>query len=170
MSAFPDAESFRPFVEESFGPLASFARSVLGSDLEAEDVAQEALVRLYRERTRLHAGRSPRPYLYRIALRLCLSRLRRENRRRALSLLFAPLSPSTSAAPADPLDGWFRALPRRQRAIAHLHFGEDLDAPEIAATLGIAASTVRVQLARIRKSLRAAGNVNAVAERCPDVT
>ncbi|HZI66743.1 MAG TPA: sigma-70 family RNA polymerase sigma factor [Thermoanaerobaculia bacterium] len=170
MSAFPDADSFRPFVEETFRPLASFARSVLGSDLEAEDVAQEALVRLYRERARLDAGRSPRSYLYRIALRLCVSRLRRESRRRALSLLFAPLSPSASAPPADPLDGWFRELPQRQRAIAHLHFGEDLDAPEIAATLGIAASTVRVQLTRIRRSLRSAGNVKPATERCPDVT
>jgi RNA polymerase sigma-70 factor (ECF subfamily) len=168
MSTFPDAESFRPFVEQSFAPLASFARSVLGSDIEAEDVAQEALVRLYRQRERLHADRSPRPYLYRIALRICLSRLRRENRRRTLSLLFAPLSPSTAAPPADPLDGWFRELSKRQRAIAHLHFGEDLDAPEIAATLGLAPSTVRVQLTRIRRSLRAT-NTKPSTERCPDV-
>src|SRR6266540_817913 len=168
MAAFPDPESFRPIVEESFGPLASFARSILGSDLEAEDVAQEALVLLYRERSRLRPDRSPRPYLYRIALRLCFSRLRREARRRMLSSLAAPLSPSSVPAPADPIDGWFRLLPKQQRAIAHLHFGEDRDPQEIAAVLGIAPSTVRAQLTRIRRALRAK-NSHPLTERCPDV-
>jgi RNA polymerase sigma-70 factor (ECF subfamily) len=169
MAVFPDADSFRPFVEETFAPLASFARSVLGSDLEAEDVAQEALIRLYQRRATLSPDRSPRPYLYRIALSICLSRLRRESRRRVLSLLAAPLSPRETPPGADPLDDWFRSLPKRQRAIAHLHFDQDLDANNIAATLGIAASTVRVHLVRIRRALRA-NNSPSVTEGCPNVS
>src|SRR5512132_1650873 len=125
MSVFPDPESFRPFVEEHFASLASFARSLLGGDLDAEDLAQEALVLLYRSRTRLDPRGSPRAYAYRIVSRLCLSRLRRESRRRSLALLLAPLSRREAPPPADPLDSWFLNLTRRQRAIAHLHFAED---------------------------------------------
>src|SRR5713101_2798074 len=90
MSVFPDPESFQPFVEEHFAPLASFARSLLGGDLDAEDLAQEALVLLYRSRARLDPRGSPRAYSYRIVFRLCLSRLRRESRRQSLALLLAP--------------------------------------------------------------------------------
>ncbi|HEY1249647.1 MAG TPA: sigma-70 family RNA polymerase sigma factor [Thermoanaerobaculia bacterium] len=166
MGPFQDPDSFRPFVEAHFAELASFARSILGSGLEAEDVAQEALIRLYRNRRRLRAEASPRAFAYRIAQRLCLSHLRRMSRRRALAVLLAPLADRESAPAPDPVDWWFTELPRRQRAIAHLHFAENRDAPEIAAILGIAASTVRVQLARIRSKLRSANTSSLKSERC----
>lgn len=167
MGAFSDPDSFRPFFEAHFRELASFSRSLLGSGLEAEDVAQEALILLYRSRRRLRAEASPRAFVYRIAQRLCLSRLRRASRRRALAALFAPLAQRESAPAADPVDWWFSGLPKRQRAIAHLHFAEDRDAPEIAAILGIAASTVRVQLARIRSKLQTSSPPSPKTERCP---
>src|SRR6266496_1259810 len=125
MASFADPESFRPFVEENFAGVASFAWSVLGSGLEAEDVAQEAFVLVYRRRLRLDPDRSARAYLFRTAFRLCLSRLRRQRRRSALALLAAPLTRSAAPPPAEPLDDWFRSLSKRQRAIAHLHFAED---------------------------------------------
>src|SRR6266508_3454101 len=109
MASFPDPESFRPFVEENFAGVASFAWSVLGSGLEAEDVAQEAFLLVYRARLRLDPGRSARGYLFRVAFRLCLSRLRRQKRRAALALLAAPLERSAVSPPAEPLDAWFRS-------------------------------------------------------------
>ena len=170
MGLFPDPDSFRPFVEAHFRELASFARSILGSGLEAEDVAQEALILLYRSRRRLRSGASPRAFVYRIAQRLCLSRLRRNSRRRALASLLAPLAEREIAATPDPVDWWFTGLPKRQRAIAHLHFAENRDASEIAAILGVAASTVRVQLSRIRSKLRSANSPSLKTERCPHVS
>jgi DNA-directed RNA polymerase specialized sigma24 family protein len=122
MDAFSEPEAFRLFVEGNFTGLASFAQSVLGSSFEAEDVAQEALILLYRSRSRLRL---------------------------------------------DPVDSWFSKLPRRQRAIAHLHFAENRDAGEIADILGIAASTVRVQLGRIRSKLSASNPVPLKSARCP---
>jgi DNA-directed RNA polymerase specialized sigma24 family protein len=71
MDAFTEPEAFRLFVEANFTGLASFAQSILGSGFEAEDVAQEALILLYRNRSRLRPGVSPRPLVYRIAQRLC---------------------------------------------------------------------------------------------------
>ena len=170
MDAFPDPDAFQPFFEAHFRELASFSRSLLGSGLDAEDVAQEALILLYGSRRRLRAGISPRAFVYRIARRLCLSRLRRASRRRALATLFAPLAERESAPPPDPVDSWFAGLPKRQRAIAHLHFAENREASEIAAVLGIAASTVRVQLARIRSKLRSANPSSLKTERCPHVS
>jgi|SRR5215470_8463954 len=170
MSSFPDPESFRPFVEENFAGVASFAWSVLGSGLEAEDVAQEAFLLVYRGRARLDPARTARPYLYRTAFRLCLSRLRRQRRRAALALLAAPLARPASPPPADPIDSWFRSLSRRQRAIAHLHFARGLDAGEIADQLGVQRVTVRVQLKRIRARILTASGVPAAARRCTDVS
>jgi RNA polymerase sigma-70 factor (ECF subfamily) len=170
MSSFPDPESFRPFVEENFAGVASFAWSVLGSGLEAEDVAQEAFLLTYRSRERLDAARTARPYLYRVAFRLCLSRLRRNRRRAALALLAAPLARPAAPPPDDPLDSWFRTLSKRQRAIAHLHFADGMNAGEIAAELGIQPVTVRVQLKRIRARIASASGVLAAPRRCPDVS
>jgi RNA polymerase sigma factor (sigma-70 family) len=170
MGPFSDPDAFRSFFEAHFRELASFSRSLLGSGLEAEDVAQEALILLYRSRGRLRAGVSPRAFVYRIAQRLCLSRLRRASRRRALAALFAPLAERESAPAADPVDGWFSELPGRQRSIAHLHFAENLEATEIAAILGIAASTVRVQLSRIRSKLQSPNPSSVTTERCPHVS
>ncbi len=170
MAAFPDPESFRPFVEENFGDVASFAWSVLGGGLEAEDVAQEAFVIVYRRRGRLDPERSARAYLYRIAFRLCLSRLRRQKRRAALALLAVPLARTAVAPPSDPLDAWFRSLSKRQRAIAHLYFSEDRDAGEIAEALGVQPVTVRVQLARIRAKLRAMSDEIAAHGRCSNAS
>jgi RNA polymerase sigma factor (sigma-70 family) len=167
MGPFSDPDAFRPFFEAHFRELASFSRSLLGSGLDAEDVAQEALIVLYRNRRRLRTGTSPRAFAYRIAQRLCLSRLRRDSRRRALAALFAPLAERESAPIPDPVDSWFAELPKRQRAIAHLHFAENRDATEIAAILGIAPSTVRVQLARVRSKLRGANPPPLQSERCP---
>ncbi len=115
MASFPDPESFRPFVEEHFAGVASFAWSVLGSGFEAEDVAQEAFVLVYGRRQ----------------------------------------------------DAWFRSLSKRQRAIAHLHFGQDRDPGEIAAALGISPVTVRVQLARIRTRIQTA---SGAPRRCSDAS
>lgn len=170
MDPFSEPDAFRPFFEAHFRELSSFSRSLLGSAVEAEDVAQEALILLYRNRQRLRPGASPRAFVYRIAQRLCLSRLRRTSRRRALAALVAPLTERESAPAPDPVDWWFAELPKRQRAIAHLHFAENLDAPEIAAILGIAASTVRVQLARIRSKLQSSSPPSLKTERCPHVS
>ncbi len=164
------SDSIQLLVEEHFERLASFTRSVLGSDLEAEDVAQEAFVILHLRRARLRPGVSPRPYLYRIAFRLCVARLRREARRRTLAVLFAPLAPREVPSPSDPVDLFFTGLPSRQRAIAHLHFAEELSPSEIAEELRIAPSTVRVQLGRVRKRLRAEVSPSASSERCTDAT
>ncbi|MFI5181392.1 MAG: RNA polymerase sigma factor [Thermoanaerobaculia bacterium] len=164
------SDSFRLLFEEHFERLASFTRSLLGSDLEAEDVAQEAFVILHLRRARLRPDVSPRPYLDRVAFRLCLARLRRNARRRTLAMLFGSLAPQEAPAPSNPVDLFFTGLPSRQRAIAHLHFAEDLSPSEIARELGIAPSTVRVQLGRVRKRLRAEVSSPASADRCPNAT
>jgi len=169
MSVFPDPDSFRTFVEKNFSALASFARSVLGNDLDAEDIAQDALVLLYRRRAGLRPEGSPRAYLYRITLRLCLARRRREARHEAISTLFAPLLRQEVPPASEPVDSWFRSLTVRQAAIAHLYFAEDFDAGEIAERLRIAPSTVRVQLKRIRSRLRRLHGAGPASERCSDV-
>src|ERR1700719_4144393 len=64
------------------GPLAyRVARGVLRNDADAEDVAQEALLRAYRQFDRLRDAQRFRGWLVRIVFRLALDRARSAKRR-----------------------------------------------------------------------------------------
>src|SRR5260370_9515869 len=78
------AEGGREFEERlaECGPLAyRVARGVLRHTADAEDVAQEALLRAYRQFDRLRDRNRFRGWLVRIAFRLALDRLRAAKRR-----------------------------------------------------------------------------------------
>src|SRR5262249_46466311 len=65
-------------VQES---LFRYVRSLVTDHALAEDVLQEAFVRIYRKLTWLHQPELFRPWAFRIASRLAFQRLRRERRR-----------------------------------------------------------------------------------------
>src|SRR6266581_185569 len=78
------ADTRREFEERlaECGPLAyRVARGVLRNAADAEDVAQEALLRAYRRFDRLRDRNRFRGWLVRIAFRLALDRLRSSKRR-----------------------------------------------------------------------------------------
>ena len=76
------------------GPLAyRVARGVLRNDADAEDVAQEALIRAYRRFDRLRDRDRFRGWLVRISFRLALDRVRSGKRREQRETLWSRTSP-----------------------------------------------------------------------------
>src|ERR1700685_2033527 len=79
------------------GPLAfRIARGVLRNGADAEDVAQEALLRAYRRFARLRDRTRFRAWLVRIAFRLAIDRARSSKRREVRETLWSQAAPRPS--------------------------------------------------------------------------
>ena len=139
------------------------ARRLLGDSAEAEDVAQEAMLRLWRIAPDWRAGEAKvSTWLYRVTVNLCTDRLRRSGRGVALDGVSEPEDGAPGAAARlmetdrmAALDAALRALPERQRQAVVLRHLEGLANPEIAEILGVGVEAVESLTARGRRGLAA---------------
>lgn len=139
-----------------------FAARMLSDRTEAEDVAQEAMLRLWRMAPDWQQGEAKVvTWLYRVASNLCLDRLRR-SRPRGLDEVAEPedaapgvVARLIEADRAMALDEALAALPDRQRQAVVLRHMEGLTNPEIAAVMDIGVEAVESLVARGKKGLAA---------------
>src|SRR5258707_1329261 len=75
-----DDEAFASIVNRYKDPLVNYLTHLVRSRERAEDVAQEAFVRLYRNAARYRDRERIAPYLFRIAMNHMISEMRREKR------------------------------------------------------------------------------------------
>lgn len=145
-------------------PLAfRVAARMLGDRAEAEDVAQEAMLRLWSQAPDWQAGQARiTTWLYRVAVNLATDRLRK---RRGLPLDEAPEPVETTpgavgrmieAERAAALDAALMTLPERQREAVILRHLEGLSNPEIAEIMGVGVEAVESLTARGKRGLTAA--------------
>lgn len=159
-----DPEAFDAAVREYWPRLIAYATRLLDHTRgQADDVVQEALVRLWEHRRELRPSTGSLPYLYRLVRNLALDECRQHTtRRRWLESDSAqPRHPATPLevveveelrmATARAID---RLPPRRREVfvLAHLH---DLSYREIADIMGISSQTVANQLSAALADLRA---------------
>ena len=127
------------------------ALAILGDPQEAEDVVQEAFLRLWEKNPAFESPAHQRSWLLKVTVNGCKSRLRAPWRRRT-----APLLESYPAA--DPEEQAvlevIQSLPPKDRAAPHLYYYEGYQTAEIAAMTGWREGTVRSRLARARDKLR----------------
>ena len=146
------------------GPLAyRVARGVLRNDADAEDVAQEALLRAYRKFDRLRDGRRFRAWLVRIVFRLALDRARSAKRRELRETEWAyparraaPLTAEELAASSEfqaRFDGAMDELPEKLRLVLLLAAMEGHTLEEVAGMLSLPVGTVKSRLFVGRKKL-----------------
>ena len=160
------ADTRREFEERlaECGPLAyRVARGVLRNSADAEDVAQEALLRAYQRFDRLRDRSRFRAWLVRIAFRLALDRLRSGKRRELRETLWSPPEHQPPAATAEDLaaSGEFQArlenalaeLPEKLRLVLLLAAMEGHTIDETAGILGISTGTVKSRIFYARKQL-----------------
>lgn len=167
--ALDDEEAFAALVAALGPPLLGFVRRTLGAaGHEAEDVVQEAFVRLWRARHRWQPSAAVRTYLFTIAGRLCLNRQRGWRRRppglpltddEGISQPIHDPAPDPERAAASAqlrgvLEGELAALPTSQRAALLLKLVGGLRYDEIAVTLDTTAAAVESLLSRARARLR----------------
>ncbi len=139
----------------------ALARRMLGDPSEAEDVAQEAMLRLWRAAPRWRPGEARlATWLYRVGSNLCLDRLRRRRQTGDEPPEIADDRPSALAgmATADRAAALREALarlPERQRLAVVLRHFEERSNPEIAAILEVSVEAVESLLSRGRRALAA---------------
>lgn len=146
---------FREFFEGEYRRLAKALLLIAGDPSEADELAQEAFVRVFERWDRVRLMDSPVGYLYRTALNLHRSRLRRlaSRARHAVSVSPEP-DPLGGVETRDEVRRLLAGLPRGQREAVVFTEWLGMDAEQAGAILGIDASTVRVQLSRARRALR----------------
>lgn len=142
-----------------------YAGRVLADRVEAEDVAQETMLRLWKIAPAWRPGEAKvSTWAYRVAANLCTDRLRARRRHRADALddVAEPADGAASAVAgmieADrvaALDVALAALPERQREAVVLRHIEGLSNPEIAEILQIGVEAVESLTARGKRALAA---------------
>jgi RNA polymerase sigma-70 factor (ECF subfamily) len=160
------AEARREFEERlaECGPLAyRVARGVLRNTADAEDVAQEALLRAYRSFEHLRDRSRFRAWLVRIAFRLALDRLRASKRREQRDTIWSQPEHQPPAATAETLaassefqahlDRALEELPEKLRLVLLLAAMEGHTIDEIAAMVGVPVGTVKSRIFVARKQL-----------------
>jgi RNA polymerase sigma factor (sigma-70 family) len=143
-----------------------YAARMLGGDrAEAEDVAQETMLRLWRVAPEWRQGETKvTTWAYRVATNLCIDRQRSRGRRRQMALDDAPeLADGATGAEgrlqqADrmaALEAALSELPDRQRQAVVLRHLEGMTNPEIAAIMEIGVEAVESLTARGKRALAA---------------
>lgn len=141
--------------------ILALAQRMLGDPVEAEDVAQEAMLKAWRQAPKWTPGRARfDTWLHRVALNLCYDRLRR---RREILTETPPDRPDEAPAPDRGLlasetgarvDAALRRLPNRQReAIVLCHY-QDMSNIEAASLMAISVEALESLLSRGRRALR----------------
>ena len=141
------------FYSTGYGRLAAQLYAYLGDAGEAEDIAQEAYLRAWRDWARISQYDDPVAWVRRVGWNLATSRLRavaRVARVRVASDAVAALGPDRVALVAA-----LRQLPERQRLAVVLHYIADLPVADICGELGAARGTVLSWLHRGRAQLAA---------------
>ena len=158
-----DAAAVRALVGRKLPRLTGLAQRMLGDAAEAEDVAQEAFLRVWRQAPKWRPGQARfDTWLHRVALNLCYDRLRR---RREVVTDAPPEQADDGPAPDRALEAQdsgrrvgeaLQRLPDRQReAIVLCHY-QELGNIEAAAIMGVTVEALESLLSRGRRSLRAA--------------
>ncbi len=172
-----DIKAFEALARAHYDRVHALAWRMLGNATDAEDAAQEVLLRLWRNPPDLSDGRAQlSTWLYRVASNLCIDRLRRR----------APVGLDEIPEPVDPapgqeeitdglrlserVDAAIGALPERQRlALVLTHF-EGLRNTEAAEIMDITVDALESLLSRARRALRHALADDWRAFRGDDVT
>lgn len=143
------------FVSE-YQTMVALAAAISGDRIHAEDLAQEAMVRLEKNWDRVQHFDKPGAWLRRVTINLALSQRRKKTRElKALLRLDKPEHDELKVSDSDSeLWDHVAGLPKMQRAVISLQYLEDLKPVEIAEILEVEPATVRVHQHRARQALR----------------
>jgi RNA polymerase sigma-70 factor (ECF subfamily) len=133
---------------------------ILGNRADAEEAVQEAFLRAWRFRASLATGADVRPWLYRVVVNTCNSKLRKEIPHRdhrvadeELDALPEPDDVTDGLAVGSDLITALRSLPVHLRVVVVLRYFADLSERELATAIGKRPGTVKSRLHEARRIL-----------------
>ncbi len=156
-----DPAAIQAMVARKLPRMLALAHRMLGDPVEAEDVAQEAMLRAWKQAPKWRPGQAKfDTWLHRVGLNLCYDRLRK---RREIPSEISPDRPDEGPAPDRGLlaaelgarvDGALTRLPERQReAIVLCHY-QELSNIEAASLMNVSVEALESLLSRGRRTLR----------------
>jgi RNA polymerase sigma-70 factor (ECF subfamily) len=158
------------WLEESYARSFRTACLILGNRFDAEEAVQEAFLRAWRFRASLAGGADFKPWLYRVVVNSCNSKLRqeiphRDRRSDDDDLAVTSVTGDTPARVALSADmaRALQDLPLHLRVVIVLRYYADLSERDIATAIGRRQGTVKSRLHEARRllaehpALRAAG-------------
>jgi len=161
-AAREDPQAFADLIRQHQDHLYNFLYRMTGNREDAEDLAQETFVRVFRALHRFRAGSPFKPWLYKIAVNLAINHY--HARKPTAPLLDELPSGSTFTSPElmaelretqRDLRRALLELPEQYRAILLLRHLNELSYEDIAGTLEVPVRTAKVRLHRARKMLQA---------------
>lgn len=158
-----DPAAIQALVARKLPRMLALAHRMLGDPAEAEDVAQEAMLRAWRQAPRWTPGQAKfDTWLHRVGLNLCYDRLRKRREIATDTLPErvdegpAPDRGLLAAATGTRVEAALASLPDRQReAIVLCHY-QELTNIEAAALMTISVDALESLLSRGRRALRLA--------------
>ncbi len=166
-----DHEAFRELVERHQGAVVGTVAKMLGNPSEAEDIAQQVFLRIWRNAKRYRPDAKFTTYLYTITRNLVFNETRRRSRKKEVSANELEensnqlIAASSDRQPDSELlqvelqravDAAIAGLPEAQRMAVVLRRYEQLPYEEIAKVLNLSVSAVKSLLFRARTTLREA--------------
>jgi len=150
-----DEARFTAFYEATAPALGRYLLRVTGDPAMADDILQEAYMRLLRTSLPEMDEAALRSYLFQTATHLVYDHWRRTRReRRALARLRDEAAPARPSSPeAADVMAAFHRLSVRERALLWLAHVEEYDHRAIARIVGVGERSVRVLLFRARRKM-----------------
>lgn len=170
-----DAEAFQQLVDKHQNRLVMILEHLVSDRSQAEDLAQDVFLRVYRAREKYVPTAKFSTWLYTITHNVASNALRKSSRRKEVNLVSSP----SGSMPVRPLDTMakdksalmptrqldrsemakilheaIQSLVPRQRMAMMLSRFEDMSYIEIAETMGLSTQAVKSLLSRARKNLR----------------
>lgn len=156
-----DRRAAAELVRRHLPRMVGLARRMLGDHAEAEDVAQEVFLRVWKHAAAWKPGQAKfETWMHRVGMNLCLDRLRRVSRNGGE---LNPETPDARASATRAVDDRQRrervrdalqVLPERQRAAVVLCYYQDRSNIEAAEILGLSVDALESLLSRARRTLK----------------
>jgi RNA polymerase sigma-70 factor, ECF subfamily len=163
------AEAFDLLLPRYQDKVFRLAFSMMHNQAQAEDVAQDVFVKLWKALPGYHGGASLSTWIYTITRNTCLTELKKRSTRPTVSLHEPEIEAAADSIPAlqanDADSGTemdaetlLAKLPAKYRCVITLFYLEQKSYDEVAAMLAIPLGTVKTLLFRAKKELLAIGN------------
>jgi RNA polymerase sigma-70 factor, ECF subfamily len=167
-------ERLEGWLRDSYGASLRTAYLILGNRSDAEDAVQDAFLRAWRFRDAITSRSSVRPWLYRVVVNSCYSRLRVEIPHRdlrapgeAADRLVDQRDAASRIATAFDVRTALRDLSAHLRVVVVLRYYADLSEREIATAIGHPVGTVKSRLSEARRQLARHGALRPATTASP---